>query len=308
MSFIAASASYPIGTLECWQLVTEKWAAWIETAFEAGAKLAIFPEYGAIEAALSHDPERAGQLEGQIEIMAEIETPFINFWRELAVRYQMHILAPSLPERLETGRVVNRAYLFLPDGRFDFQDKMMPTPFEREMWGLAAGGPLKVFETALGKLAVLICYDSEFPLLARAAVEAGAEILLVPSCTDTLDGYWRVRIGSMARALEGQCFVVQSSMVGQCAWSPSTDENFGAAGFYGPADLGFPDNGVITVGELNVPKWVWAEIDIAKIAQVRSAGAVRAYSHWPEQGAALLEAVEVVPLTSRVGDESQLLL
>ena len=113
------------------------------------------------------------------------------------------------------------------------------TRFEREEWGISAGQHVKVFETLLGRLAVLICYDAEFPLLARSGVEAGAQVILAPSCTDSLQGYWRVRIGAQARALEGQCYVVQSPTVGEAAWSPAVDVNYGAAGIYGPPDLGY---------------------------------------------------------------------
>jgi predicted amidohydrolase len=128
------------------------------------------------------------------------------------------------------------------------------------------GGPLRVFDTALGRIGVLICYDAEFPLLGRALIEAGVEILLVPSCTEALSGYSRVRIGAMARALEGQCVVVHSPTVGPAAWSPAVDMNTGAAAVYGPPDLGFPETGVLAQGELNAPGWVTAEIDRASVA------------------------------------------
>ncbi|MCE8472812.1 amidohydrolase, partial [Rhodovulum sulfidophilum] len=125
-------------------------------------------------------------------------------------------------------------------------------------WNVHPGGPLALFDTALGRIGVLICYDCEFPLLARALVEAGAEILLVPSCTDTLAGYWRVRIGAMARALEGQCVVVQSPTLGEAPWCPAVDVNIGAAAIYGPPDTGFPSTGILAEGALNAPGWVHA--------------------------------------------------
>ena len=50
-----------------------------------------------------------------------------------------------------------------------------------------------------------ICYDSEFPLLVRSMVEAGADIILVPACTEFVSGYHRVRTAAIARALEGTC-------------------------------------------------------------------------------------------------------
>ena len=36
------------------------------------------------------------------------------------------------------------------------------TRFEREEWGVAPGGPLRLFDTALGRIGVLICYDASF--------------------------------------------------------------------------------------------------------------------------------------------------
>ena len=171
------------------------------------------------------------------------------------------------------------------------------TRFEREVWGIAAGSGLKVFDTALGRLAVSICYDSEFPLLARACVEAGAEVLLVPSCTDTLHGYWRVRLGAQARALEGQCYVVHSPTVGEAAWSPAVDVNRGAAGIYGPPDRGMPEDGILAVGAEGAAQWVYAEMDTALVADLRADGAVFNARHWAEQpGAVALPAVELVDL------------
>ncbi len=63
---------------------------------------------------------------------------------------------------------------------------------------------LKAFETSIGKLGILICYDNEFPMLGRRLAEMGVELVLAPSCTDTLAGSYRVRIGAQARALENQ--------------------------------------------------------------------------------------------------------
>lgn len=112
--------------------------------------------------------------------------------------------------RQPEGGYRNRAFLFRPDGSSDHQDKLQMTRFENERWGIGAGDTIKTFDTAFGRIGIDICYDSEFPLIARRQVEQGADVILVPSCTDTLAGYWRVRIGCQARALENQCYVVQS--------------------------------------------------------------------------------------------------
>lgn len=296
MSFVVASAAYPMGSPLTFEALAETWEGWLSQASTAGARLAVFPEYGAIEAALPLDRQRASDLAGQIEIMTAHKQRFTALWRGLAIKYQMIVVAPSLPLRLEEGRVVNRVFVFSPAGEHGFQDKLMLTPFERDEWGLAAGAGLKIFESPVGRFAVLICYDCEFPLLARAAVAAGAELLVVPSATDTVAGYWRVRIGAMARALEGQCYVVQSVLLGASDWSPSTDISQGAAGVYGPPDSGFPDDGLIALGQMNEPGWVYGEIDLDKVARVRAGGAVRPFQHWPEQQAALGVEVEPVKL------------
>ena len=155
------------------------------------------------------------------------------------------------------------------------------TRFERETWDIAPGGPLKLFDTALGKIGILICYDSEFPLLGRALQDA--DLILVPSCTEALSGYWRVRIGAMSRALENQCVTVMSSLVGSNEWSEAVDLNTGTGGVFGPPDIGFPSTGVISEGTMNQSGWTYAEIDPAAIANVRADGRVLNRTHWAEQ-------------------------
>lgn len=296
MSFAVAAAQYPIGKPASWDDYSAKLGSWVEEAAHAGAELLVFPEYAAMELA-ALDPATAGDLAGSLRFVAGLLPKVDALHASLAARHRVHILAGSAPCRLDDGRFVNRARLFTPGGRVGVQDKLVMTRFEREQWGVSAGTDLRVFDTALGRLGVTICYDCEFPLISRALVEAGAEVLLVPSCTDTLHGYWRVRIGAQARALEGQCHVVQAPTVGEAVWSPAVDVNRGASGVYGPPDAGFPDDGVLATGELDRPQWLLARIDPAMVREARANGAVLNLRHWAEQpGAAPLPPVEVVDL------------
>jgi predicted amidohydrolase len=148
---------------------------------------------------------------------------------------------------------------------------------------VVAGQGLTTFDTDLGRIGVVICYDSEFPLLSRALVEQGAEILLAPSCTDSLAGFTRVRVGSMARALENQCVVVHAPTVGLCDFCPAVDENIGAASIYGPPDRGFPPTGILAEGGMNSPGWTIADVSLEAIREVRRDGGVLNHAHWPEQ-------------------------
>lgn len=294
--FTTAAAQYPIEVLADWAAYEAKLTGWVAAAAAGGASLAVFPEYGAMELA-SLDPETMGDLTGSLASVSALLPQVDALHARLAAQHGLHILAASAPCELEQVRFVNRARLFTPNGAIGVQDKLIMTRFEREEWGVSAGGPLRLFDTELGRIGINICYDSEFPLLARAQVEAGMDLPLVPSCTEALHGYWRVRLGAQARALEGQCYAVHSPTVGQAPWSPAVDSNRGAAAVYGPPDRGFPDSGVVAIGELDQPQWLFAEVDLARVAELRADGGVLNARHWAEQpGADNLPPVELVDL------------
>jgi predicted amidohydrolase len=282
-SFIAATAAYPVSTPADWAEAEAAVSRWVAEAAAENAQLLIFPEYAAMSlAALFGDPVR-GDLVAQLDALQSLRDAYLALHQRLAQQHGVHILAGSFPWQTAPQVFNNRAWLCTPDGGAHYQDKQIMTRFEREIWAISSGDPQKVFDTALGKIGVAICYDSEFPLLARAQVEAGAEILLVPSCTDALAGYHRVRVAAQARALESQCYVLVSPLVGEAPWSPAIDVNVGAAGVYGPPDRGFPDDGVVAQGVINEPGWVYARIDLDLVRNVRANGQVLNYRHWPEQ-------------------------
>jgi predicted amidohydrolase len=278
-----ATAAYPLTWFEHWLDYEAKLTHWVEDAAGQGADLLVFPEYGAMELCSLAGPKVAADLEGGLRATAERMPEADALHDALARRHGLHILAASGPVWDGQDRPVNRASFFGPGGPLGHQDKQIMTRFERAPWNVVPGGPLRVFDTELGRIGVLICYDSEFPLLARALVEAGVEILLVPSCTESLAGYSRVRIGAMARALENQCVSVHSPLVGPAEWCPAVEQNTGTGGIYGPPDMGFPLTGLIAVGEMNRPGWTFGEVSLQAIRAVRADGGVLNHHHWPEQ-------------------------
>lgn len=296
--FRIACAQYPIepmASLDAWQ---EKVGRWVGEAAQGGAALLVFPEYGSMEIAAS-DPATMGDLHASLRTVMDAGEAMDAHHAALAARHNVHILGASRPVALDDGRIVNRARLFAPNGRSGYQDKIVMTRFEREQWGISGGDHLRVFRTALGVIGVSICYDVEFPLIARAQAEAGARLILTPSCTDSMQGYWRVRIGAQARALENQIHVAQAPTVGMAPWSPAVDENYGLAALYGPPVVDCPDDGVLSLGEEGACGWTYSTVDCAKVDQWREAGAVRPFAHWPEQylGALpSLPAVEIIDL------------
>jgi predicted amidohydrolase len=283
MNVKIAAAQYDISFLDNWLAYQQKIERWITEATLQDAKILLFPEYFSMELASLFEPEIYGSLSKQLEAIQSLHDDFIELFKKLAQKYQCIIQAGTFPVRVEPEIYRNRAYLFMPDGQFDYQDKMMMTRFENEQWLITAGKELKCFDTLYGKIAINICYDSEFPLLARKQVEAGCVIILVPSCTDTIAGYHRVKIGCQARALENQCYVVQASLVGNASWSEAVDVNVGAAAIYTPVDTSFPSNGILSVGLFNAVQWVIDEISPLDCKKVREHGQVFNYRDWPLQ-------------------------
>jgi predicted amidohydrolase len=287
MTVKIATAQYDISFLGNWSTYRSKIERWVAEAVEQNARILLFPEYGSMELASLFSKEIYSSLSQQLASLQSVLDDYIDLYRSLAVKNGCYIQSGTIPVRMPAGDYRNRAYLFMPNGDVDFQDKLMMTRFENEQWLIKSGTELKCFDTEFGRIAINICYDSEFPMLARKQVEAGANLILVPSCTDTLAGYHRVKIGCQARALENQCFVVQSPTVGSAPWSEAVDINIGAAAVYTPVDRGFPDNGILAIGELNAVQWVYAEISLTACEKVRAEGQVFNYRDWPLQNSYL---------------------
>ncbi|NVK29825.1 MAG: carbon-nitrogen hydrolase family protein [Gammaproteobacteria bacterium] len=274
-----AAAQYPVDFHHSWDEFQRKLTHWYATA---DADVLVFPEYAAMELTSLLPPSTAADLHASIEGLQALLPDYLALHQSLASQHGVYSLVGSYPLK-QDQRYLNQCQLLSPDGSVLTQNKCIMTRFEREQWNIGGDSTLVTAEIEGVRVGVLICYDSEFPHLGRLLAEAGVEVLLVPSCTDTHAGYHRVRTGCLARALENQLIVVQSPLVGDAAWSPAIDENRGAAGIYGPSDRGFPSNGVIAEGTLDQAQWVYADIDPVSIKSVRKEGQVLNYEHWPEQ-------------------------
>ena len=293
--FTVAAAQYPLSFFRSWAEYQEKLDDWISRGAAQG-QLLVFPEYAGMELASLGGEAAARDLQRSIETVSALRRDADALHAALAARHGVYILAGSLPFVTSDGRPGNVARLFTPGGAMGEQTKLMMTRFEDELWGVKPGAEVCVFETALGRIGVAICFDVEFPLIVRAMAEAGAETILAPSCTDALHGYWRVRLGAQARALENQIHIVQSPLVGDADWLTACDVNVGAAGVFGPPDKGFPPDGVVNVGQMSAPGWVFSEIDLDKAAAVRADGSVFNDRRWRDQPGAAPMSARVVAL------------
>jgi predicted amidohydrolase len=265
----------------CYENIADALGKEVERAAAAGARLLVFPEYGSmVLTALPGMTADPADVPSQISAIQCWREAWLETHRALATRHQLAIIAASFPWRDAHGGTVNRAWIFHPDGSEGFQDKQMMTRFEREQWHIRAGkGGLEVHDLGGVRIAIAICYDIEFPLLVRKAAEAGAELLVTPSNTDGWHGYWRVRTGAQARALENQCFVAMAPLIGTADWTTAIDINVGRAGVFGPIDSGFPEDGVLALGGPEGGMLVSA-LHPARLRSVRRHGQNQNFSDW----------------------------
>lgn len=305
-SLTIAAAQYPLDAPASFADYEAKITRWVEDAVRQGAELLVFPEYASMELVALEGPEAGHDLQRSIDAVSKRLPEADRVHAGLARRLGVAIVAASAPERQSDGSTLNVARLFGPSGSMGRYAKLMMTPWERDPWKIAAGRDLTVFDIGPAKVGLVICYDIEFPLLSRALAEAGADVILAPSNTETEHGYWRVRTGAMARALENQVYTVHSPTVGPAPFCTAVENNCGSAGIFAPSDQGFPPGGVIALGELNKPQWVTARVDLDLLKKVRETGGVQTYRHWGEQpGAGTLPRAGSVDLSVKTAEAAE---
>ena len=258
-----AVAKYPIDAPRSFAEFAEKQSRLLAEAARARAEIVVLPEYLSLELAASFDATVSGSLPASLRAIQEYRGLWLELFSGLARAHRLHLVAGSFL-LAQGARYRNRSDWFTPDGQHGWQDKLQLTGFEKATGVIEPGDALKVFDAGQCRAGIAVCYDSEFPLPVRAQYEAGARLLLVPSCTDTAAGATRVRVGCLARALENRVFVAQSVTAGEAAWSPALDVNTGEASIYAPMDVGLPADGLLaqTNGE---QVWAVADLDFAAL-------------------------------------------
>lgn len=206
--------------------------------------------------------------------LAELTPELVEACSRMAVTHHINIVAGTMPLS-EKGKLYNVAWLCRRDGSVETQYKLHPTPGEVRDWQMQGGAQLKVFDTDAGRIGIEICYDVEFPELARLQAEQGMDILFVPTWTDSRYGYQRVRFCAQARAIENECYVVLGCSVGMLPEVECLDNQYGQSAVFAPSDYGFPHDAVLAEATVNCAMNLVTDLDLAKLSQVRSHGSVR---------------------------------
>ena len=132
-----------------------------------------------------------------------------------------------------------------------------------------------IFDTPLCRMAILVCYDVEFPELSRLLTLSGVEVLFVPFSTDEGKAYNRVRFCAQARAVENYVYVVISGNVGNLPNVKSYLINYAQSAILTPSDFAFPVNCREGEADPNAETVVIAELDINNLHLQREIGSVR---------------------------------
>ncbi|MCC3152699.1 bifunctional GNAT family N-acetyltransferase/carbon-nitrogen hydrolase family protein [Hymenobacter sp. BT770] len=243
----------------------------VDTVSGYKADCVMFPEFfNAPLMALTNEDSPAVA----IRAMAAFTEPIKAKMMELAVSYNINIVAGSMPV-YEDGKLFNVAYLCRRDGTVDEQYKLHVTPDEASYWGMRGGDKLKCFDTDFGKIGILVCYDVEFPELARMLSDEGVKILFVPFWTDTKNAYQRVRICAQARAIENECYVAITGSVGNLPRVENMDIQYSQSAVFSPSDFAFPHDAIVAEATPNTEMTLIADLDLDLLKDLNTSGAVR---------------------------------
>ncbi len=189
----------------------EKVARLAGEASAGGAALAVFPEaflpayprgitFGTVVG--DRTAEGRDQFRRYFDASVDVPGPAVDRLAGIAAENSLHVVIGVI-ER-DGGTLYCTALFFSPDGYLGKHRKLMPTAAERIVWGFGDGSTMPVFDTPLGRIGAVICWENYMPLLRMAMYAKGIQIY----CAPTADGR-ETWLSTMRHiALEGRCFVL----------------------------------------------------------------------------------------------------
>ncbi len=188
----------------------EKCLVWLERAArEYEADLVVFPE------TVTTGFDTGLSTEALYEQMDGIPGALTRPIQDAAARLKVHVAWPTYSRGEARGVVYNSVALIDDQGEIvGVYHKTHPFPTERVEGGgwATPGHEIACFDTALGKVGVMICYEGDFPEIARVLAVQGAEIILRPSAFLRSFEIWDLT--NRARAYDNHVYVVGVNIVG----------------------------------------------------------------------------------------------
>ena len=142
------------------------------------------------------------QFRRYFEASVDVPGPAVDRLAGIAAENAQHLVI-GVVER-DGGTLYCAVLFFSPEGYLGKHRKLMPTAAERIVWGFGDGSTLPVFDTPLGRIGAVICWENYMPLLRMAMYAKGVQVY----CAPTADGR-ETWLSTMRHvALEGRCFVL----------------------------------------------------------------------------------------------------
>ncbi|QQR91935.1 MAG: GNAT family N-acetyltransferase [Myxococcales bacterium] len=266
------TSQYEMRRVRSWEDFEHQVDFFVATAEQYHSHFLLLPELFTVQLFSLMEPSLTPA--AAIAELADLADRYKEMLSRMAKRSGLFIIGGSHPIRSNDG-IRNVAHLFTPGGQIHTQEKLHITPNERNEYGITRGDGLKVFETSYARIAILVCYDIEFPELARLLTLAGTEILFVPFSTDERKAYLRIRYSAQARSVENVIYTVLAGNVGNLPQVENFLINYGQAAICTPSDFPFPPDGLAAVGDFNSETVVISDLDLVSLEETREMGSVR---------------------------------
>jgi len=248
----------------------------IHQAAAAGARLAVFPEAylgGYPKGASFGTPVGLRRPEGRLafqryfEAAVALDGPEVARIAEAAAETGLFIVMGVI-ER-DGGTLYCTALFFDgASGVVGKHRKLMPTAAERLIWGFGDGSTLPVFESSLGRIGAVICWENYMPMLRMAMYDQRISIYCAPTADDRPT--W---LGTMQHiALEGRCFVLSACQhITRGAYGEGYDCALGddpnLVLMRGGSCIVSPLGGVLAPPHFEGETILYAEIDLDEVAK-----------------------------------------
>jgi predicted amidohydrolase len=158
-----------------------------------------------------------------------------------------------------------------------FQIKNQLVSYENQIQKLSRGTKIEILDDT--RIGVLICYDSEFPEYCRTLCQAGMQILCVPSSTETVHGFNRVRFSCLARAIENQIYVIHSALVGSINKEPHPT-SYGSSAVISPCSAEFPSGPILNETPLHEEGSAFYNLHLNLLYTFQNQGEVQNFNDW----------------------------
>lgn len=246
----------------------------VDIASDYRSDFVVFPEMLTMQLLTFLPKKKPGT---SIRMLNNFTERYIELFSNLAIEYNINIIGGT-HFAIENDTLYNIAYIFKRNGTYEKQYKIHITPHERKWWGVKPGNKVEIFDTDCGKVAILICYDVEFPELSRIAAAKGAKIIFVPFNTDDRRGYLRVRYCAQARAVENQLYLALSGPVGNLPNVENLDIHYAQSVILTPSDAEFSREGVASEASANTETMIFQDVDLNLLRRNREQGSVQTWN------------------------------